>query len=155
MSAIIHATSSAQINRARQLFLEYAAALNLDLCFQNFDQELADLPGKYAPPAGRLFLAEEAGQDAGCAALRPLEAGIGEMKRLYVRPAFRGRGLGRALAQTIIREARVIGYARLRLDTLDSMTEAISLYHALGFAEIPPYDCHPVCGSRCFELTLT
>ncbi|MBI3416953.1 MAG: GNAT family N-acetyltransferase [Verrucomicrobia bacterium] len=155
MSTIIYATNPGEINRVRELFREYAAALKIDLCFQNFSQELAELPGGYASPAGRLFLAQEMGQDAGCAALRPLETGIGEMKRLYVRPAFRGRGLGRALAQKIVSEARVIGYERLRLDTLDAMKEAIGLYRALGFVEIPAYGCHPICGSLCFELKLT
>lgn len=155
MSVILHAIHSDQINRARVLFREYAAALKIDLCFQNFAQELIGLPGRYAPPAGRLLLVEANGQDAGCAALRPLEAGIGEMKRLYVRPAFRGRGLGRLLAKTILREARSVGYERVRLDTLDSMREAIALYRSLGFEGIPAYGRHPVGGSLCFELKLT
>ena len=154
MLTIVRATNVDEVRRARELFIEYASTLNIDLCFQNFDEELADLPGKYAPPAGCLLLVREDGQDTGCVALRPLDEDSCEMKRLYVRPTFRGRGIGRALAETVTREARAIGYQRMRLDTLNSMAEAISLYRSLGFKEIEPYGCHPVGGSLCFELRL-
>src|SRR5713226_1042409 len=113
------AESPAQIAQARELFLEYAQSLGFSLCFQSFDKELAGLPGDYAPPDGRLLLAEYEGQLAGCVALHTLEPGICEMKRLYLRPQFRGKGLGRVLAETIINEARNIGYQRMRLDTVE------------------------------------
>src|SRR5215510_11138211 len=112
------AESPHDIAQARELFLEYAQSLGFSLCFQNFDRELANLPGDYAPPDGRLLLAEHEGQPAGCVALRRLEEGICEMKRLYLRPQFRGKGLGRALADRIIAEARQIGYHQIRLDTV-------------------------------------
>src|SRR3974390_1894780 len=119
----------AQISQARELFLEYAQSLGFSLCFQSFDKELADLPGKYAPPSGRLLLAEYEGQLAGCGALRKLEDGICEMKRLYIRPQFRGKRLGRALADRIIAEARGIGYRRMRLDTVEPiMKDAVAMY---------------------------
>ena len=136
---IVQATTPEQLAQARQLIAEYAAWLGFDLAFQSYEQEMAGLPGKYAPPGGRLLLAQDGGQPAGCAALRPLGCGVCEMKRLYVRPAFRARGVGRALAEGIVAEARAIGYARLRLDTADTMTQAHGLYHALGFHEIAAY----------------
>ena len=144
-----------KIEGARRLFEEYAASLDFDLCFQGFGEELAGLPGDYAPPAGRLLLASVGDDIAGCVALRPIEADVCEMKRLYVRPAFRGVGAGRILAESIIHEARVAGYRRMRLDTLASMTAARQLYQQLGFREIAPYRNNPVPDAAFLELDLT
>jgi putative acetyltransferase len=152
---IIQAESTADIEHARELFEEYAASLNISLCFQGFDKELADLPGAYAPPDGRLLLASVDKQIAGCVALRKIGDGICEMKRLFVRSAFRSEGLGRKLAQTIVEEARGIGYERMRLDTLPGkMDKAIALYRSLGFKEIPAYYHNPVAGATFMELSL-
>src|SRR5271169_5118581 len=152
---IVAASSPTQIAQARELFLEYAASLGFSLCFQNFDKELAGLPGEYAPPAGRLLLAEYDGQLAGCVALHPLEPGVCEMKRLYLRPQFRGRGLGRVLADRIIGEARQIGYQRMRLDTVEPvMKDAVAMYRKLGFKEIAPYRPNPMAGTLYMELEL-
>lgn len=152
---LIQATSDEEILQARQLFEEYAASLGIDLCFQNFDKELARLPGAYAPPSGRLLLAKENDLIAGCIALRKIGDGIGEMKRLYVRPEFRGQGLGRLLTETILREAREIGYSRMRLDTLPGkMDQAIAMYRSLGFRDIEPYYHNPVEGVAFMELLL-
>lgn len=151
---IIQATSPQAIERARTLFREYERSLGIDLCFQGFEQELAGLPGAYARPAGCLLFAVEGDTLAGCVALRPLNDDVCEMKRLYVRPEFRGRRAGRTLATTVIRAARAIGYARMRLDTLPSMKEAIALYRALGFVEIAPYTANPVPGALFMELGL-
>lgn len=149
------AESPAQIARARELFLEYAESLGFSLCFQNFDEELAGLPGDYAPPEGRLLLVECEGQVAGCVALRALEPGICEMKRLYLRPRFRGRGRGRTLAERIIAEARLIGYRRMRLDTVEPvMKDAVAMYRKLGFKEISPYCENPMAGALYMELEL-
>src|SRR5437588_4849594 len=132
--------SPAQIAQARELFVEYAESLGFSLCFQNFDQELAGLPGDYAPPDGRLLLVEHEGQLAGCVALHSLEPGICEMKRLYLRLQFRGKGLGRALAERIIAEAGESGYQRMRLDTVEPvMKDAVAMYRKLGFKEVAPY----------------
>ena len=155
ISEIVPAFSDAQIIQARELFKEYAAWLEIDLCFQNFDKELAGLPGDYAAPDGRLLLAYDDAQLAGCIALRKLSDGVCEMKRLFVREQFRGKGLGRALTERIIREAKRIGYERMRLDTLPpKMNDAIALYRSLGFREIEPYYNNPVPGAIFLELEL-
>ena len=148
---LIQASTPEQIEAVRRLIVEYEKSLGLDLCFQGLAEELAELPGTYASPSGRLLLASEAGQDIGCVALRPLQEGVCEMKRLYVRPAFRGRGIGRTLAEAVIRAAQEIGYARMRLETLETMTAAILLYRSLGFEEIPPYYRNPIPGAKYFE----
>jgi ribosomal protein S18 acetylase RimI-like enzyme len=144
-----------EVGSARDLFKEYSAWLGLNLCFQNFDKELAELPGKYVPPDGRLLLAIEGDEIAGCVALRKLGEGVCEMKRLYVRPTFRGSGLGRSLTENLIRVARDIGYERMRLDTLPGkMDPAIGLYRSLGFRNIEPYYDNPVEGAVFMELSL-
>ncbi len=143
------ARSAADFAQAKALFHDYADALDVDLCFQGFDEELATLPGKYAPPAGELLLARRHdGAALGCVALRPLdEPGICEMKRLYVRDAARGQGLGQALIAAIIAAAEARGYSEMRLDSLPSMTAAVALYRRFGFAEIPAYCFNPVAGT--------
>ncbi len=155
MLKIAQAQSAEHIEQVRRLFVEYGESLGFSLCFQSFDQELAGLPGDYAPPSGRLLLAQSDGQPAGCVALHRLDPGICEMKRLYVRPAFRGRKLGLALAQAVIAEARAIGYQRMRLDTIAaSMEQAVALYRSLGFVEIPPYRPNPIESALYMELKL-
>ncbi len=152
---IIRAQSSADIEHARRLFREYAAWLEIDLCFQNFEKELAELPGEYAPPDGCLFLASADTGIAGCVAMRKIGEGTCEIKRLFVRPEFRGQGLGRQLAEAIIREAKQLGYERMRLDTLPpKMNDAVALYRSLGFQEIEPYYNNPVPGAKFMELKL-
>ena len=153
---LVQAASAEQIEQARALFKEYAAWLELDLCFQNFEKELAELPGKYDLPDGRLLLAFENQQLAGCVALRKMDETTCEMKRLFLRPAFHGRGLGRQLIDAIVSEAKAIGYQRMRLDTLpEQMGRAIALYRAAGFREIEPYYTNPVPGALFMELELT
>jgi ribosomal protein S18 acetylase RimI-like enzyme len=153
--ALVHAAGPEDIAAARRLFLSYIRWLAIDLSYQNVDEELATLPGAYAPPAGRLLLARVAGETVGCVALRPLEPGICEMKRLWVEPGFAGHGIGRALAERIVAEARAIGYRRMRLDTLpERMPAAQHLYRALGFVEIPPYYHNPVPNVVMLELPL-
>lgn len=149
------AESASQIAQARELFLEYGKSLGFSLCFQNFDQELAGLPGDYAPPGGRLLLAEFNDQLAGCVALHKFDADICEMKRLYLRSQFRGKGLGRALAEAIIAQARQIGYRRMRLDTVGPvMQDAVAMYRKLGFRDISPYRANPMPGTLYLELAL-
>lgn len=156
MRHIFQATTGEHINAARTLFEEYAESLGFSLCFQNFDQELTNLPGYYAPPDGRLLLAVENDQLAGCIALRKLSDGVCEMKRLFVRPACRATGLGRVLAASIIDEARKLGYTHMRLDTIPGkMDKAIALYQSIGFVEIEPYCENPVEGAKFMELKLT
>jgi ribosomal protein S18 acetylase RimI-like enzyme len=154
MTTITPAIEPADVETARTLFREYADGLGIDLCFQGFDRELAELPGDYAAPRGRLLLARVDDGVAGCIALRPLGGDACEMKRLFVRPQYRGLGLGRSLAKAVFREARDIGYVRMRLDTMPSMTEAIALYRRLGFSEIGPYRVNPVEGALFMELEL-
>jgi len=152
---MIQATSQEQIAQIRELFLEYEKSLGFSLCFQSFDKELAGLPGDYAPPDGRLLLAESDGQPAGCIALHKIDDGICEMKRLYLRPQFRGKGLGRLLADSIMKEARAIGYQRMRLDTVEPvMKDAVAMYRKLGFREIAPYRDNPIPGALYMELLL-
>lgn len=151
---VVPAESAAQVMEARALFVEYAQSLGFSLSFQGFEEELAGLPGKYAPPQGRLLLARVAGHLAGCAALQPIDARACEMKRLYVRPDFRGRGVGRALAHAIVEAGRQIGYRTMRLDTLASMPEAIGLYRSMGFVETAPYRFNPIEGAVYMALSL-
>jgi putative acetyltransferase len=153
--SIFPASSPQHIAQARELFLDYAKSLGFSLCFQNFEEELAGLPGHYAPPEGRLLLAESEGALVGCAALRPLEAGTCEMKRLFLRPSCRGKGFGRVLAERLISEARNIGYRRMRLDTVEPvMKDAVAMYRRLGFREIAPYCKNPMAGALYMELEL-
>lgn len=171
MLRLCRAEDDAAIREASALFREYAASLSVDLSFQDFERELATLPGDYAPPDGRLLLAVEEDPSwtkgdgvsvrtgscngfAGCIALRKIGDEICEMKRLYVRDAYRGRGVGRGLAEAAIQAAREIGYRRMRLDTLPEMKGAQQLYRVLGFREIAPYRYNPVPGTKFFELML-
>ena len=154
---IRRAATAAEIARARALFEEYAASIGVDLCFQNFDHELATLPGAYAPPRGTLLVAASGERLMGCVALRPLRSGdcaIGEVKRLYVRSDARGSGLGRALALRVIADARAIGYRELKLDTLPTMAAARALYASLGFRECEAYYHNPVDGTVYMRLVL-
>lgn len=151
---IFQAETDDHFEQARRLLKAYAASLDIDLCFQNFDEELANLPARYAPPNGCLLLAVYGNQAAGCVALRRLDAGVCEMKRLYIKPEFRRLKIGRRLAEKIIQEAKQLGYNWMRLDTLASMVEAQALYRSLGFREIPPYYFNPVAGTLFMEYQL-
>jgi putative acetyltransferase len=152
---LAQAESRAQVAQVRELFLEYAQSLGFSLCFQNFDKELAGLPGDYAPPEGRLLLAEFEGELAGCVALHKLEPSVCEMKRLYLRRRFRGKGRGRALAERVIAEARQIGYRHMRLDTVEPvMKDAVAMYRKLGFKEVDAYCTNPIAGALYMELEL-
>jgi putative acetyltransferase len=148
------AAAPEEIEACRGLFRDYAAGLGFDLSFQDFERELAELPGDYAPPRGRLLLARAGGNAVGCVGVRPLDAQTCEMKRLYVATVARGTGLGRRLALAAIEAARELGYERMRLDTVPSMTQAHALYESLGFREIQPYRHNPVPGTRYLELEL-
>lgn len=154
MLEIVNAHHGESLREARKLFQEYASSLGISLEFQNFDAELADLPGNYGPPAGRLLLARWQSEPAGCVALRRLEGPVCEMKRLYTRPSFRRLRIGRALCEVVIEEALRIGYNRMRLDTLPSMEAARALYFSLGFQEIAPYRYNPIEGAMFLELQL-
>ena len=153
------AETAVELAQAAAIFREYAASLDIDLCFQNFEAELASLPGEYGAPAGHLLLAFVDGQPAGSGALRPLAdvdyANACEMKRLFVRPGFRRFGLGRLMAQTLLDEARRAGYSAMLLDTLDEMESARELYASLGFEEIPPYYFNPIAGAHYLKADLT
>jgi putative acetyltransferase len=154
MIEIIQAIEQSEIDLARQLFREYHASLGIDLSFQNFAAELDALPGEYASPRGRLLLARDSNRVMACAALRPLTADTCEMKRLYVRPDYRSLGLGRQLVDQVIAEARLIGYARMLLDTLPTMTGAQRMYERFGFKDVPPYRHNPIKGTRFLGLDL-
>jgi putative acetyltransferase len=151
MVTVRQAAGAQDMQTVRELFLEYQAALGVDLCFQGFAEELASLPGKYIS----LLLALSDGKPLGCVALRPFDDADGEMKRLYVRPAARGRGIGRMLAARVIDEARRAGYRRVVLDTLPSMKEAQALYRSLGFREVAPYYANPIPGTSYLALPLS
>jgi putative acetyltransferase len=151
---IVQAMSSKDLDQVRELFQEYAKSLGFELHFQNFDKEIAELPGDYAPPSGRLLLLIYESRIAGCVALRNMGKGVCEMKRLYVRSEFRGKGIGKTLARTIIKEAHRIVYRSMRLDTVPAMQEAISLYRSLGFKDIEPYRYNPTEGAIFMELKL-
>jgi ribosomal protein S18 acetylase RimI-like enzyme len=151
---IVDGDSAERIELVRELFVEYSESLGVDLCFQNFAEELAGLPGEYARPKGRLLLAFDELELAGCGALRAIDDAVCEMKRVYVREAFRGKGVGRTLVETLIGCATGIGYERMRLDTLPSMARAQEMYRSMGFREIAPYRANPVAGARFMELNL-
>ena len=155
MTEITQAITEQQVADARALFREYEAWLGMSLCFQNFEEEVASLPGKYAPPGGRLYVAYDAREPIGCIALRGIEPGICEMKRLFLRDAARGKGVGVRLIERVIEDARGIGYEKMRLDTFPpKMGKAVSLYEAHGFYEIPAYYDNPHDGVLYMEKAL-
>lgn len=154
MVDIVTADSRERLDDVRALFTEYVGSLGFDLHFQEYEAEYAHLPGEYAPPDGRLYLARYDGAVAGCIALRKIDGEACEMKRLYVRPQYRGKGIGRSLSEKLIREARAMGYRTMRLDTVPHMTAAIALYRSLGFQEIQPYRYNPMPGALFMELSL-
>jgi GNAT superfamily N-acetyltransferase len=154
MLTILQAENDEHLDQARLLFTEYVASLGFDVSFQNVADELAHLPGRYAPPSGRLLLALHEDQAAGCVALKPLNDQTCEMKRLYVKPPYRNLRIGKALVDALIREAQVAGYRWMRLTTVVTMEQALSIYHSWGFKEIPVYCHHPVPGTIFMELAL-
>jgi GNAT superfamily N-acetyltransferase len=154
VAEVVEARTKSRVASAKSLIEEYSTSLGIDLGFDRFDSEMAEFPGAYARPAGRLLLAIERDDAAGVVALRKLSENTCEMKRLYVRPDFRGKGIGRKLATRVIQEARGIGYSRMRLDTLSSLKEAVSLYESLGFRRIAPYRFNPHEGVVYMELSL-
>lgn len=151
---LIPAETEEHLLIVRELFVEYAESLGFDLGFQDFQDELADLPGDYAQPKGALMLAIYEGEIAGCVGMRRFAEGVCEMKRMYVRPEFRGRSIGRAMSQAMIEAAKRAGYKTMRLDTLSTMVEAISIYRSQGFKTIEPYRCNPIEGAVYLELDL-
>ena len=151
---LVNIEQGERLDTVAALFRQYEKWLNFDLCFQDFENELKSLPGDYAPPKGRLLLAYDGERAVGCVALRPMDETVCEMKRLYVSPACRGKGLGRMLAVEVVRQAREIGYESMRLDTVDWMKEAITLYRSLGFEEIEAYRYNPIEGAVYMELRL-
>jgi GNAT superfamily N-acetyltransferase len=154
MPQIIQAHAPEYVDRIRELFKEYESSLGVSLSFQEFDNELAGLPGHYAPPEGRLYLALVDQHLAGCVGLRKISDEICELKRLYVRPLHRGQGIGRQLVLTAVKDARQIGYNKMRLDTLPSMKRALELYLSMGFKPIERYRANPVPGTKFLELNL-
>ena len=152
--AITNPAAAAELDLVRELFREYQQSIGTDLCFQNFESELATLPGAYAAPRGRLYLGMSSGKGACCAGLRPCDDDAAEMKRLYVRPGYRGLGYGWILAKAIIADAKSLGYGRLVLDTLPTMKAAQAMYEALGFRDIEPYTFNPIPGTRYMGLDL-
>ena len=155
MVKLLQADSKEYLSQVRELLIEYAASLGFELHFQEFKKELAEFPGEYAPPDGRLLLAKEDERIAGCVGLRRISEGVCEMKRLYVRPGFRKKGIGKKLAEAVIEEARKIGYKHMRLDTVPFMKEAIALYLSLDFKEIESYRYNPIEGAKFMELDLS
>ncbi len=151
---IMHAENTEHVQAVRQLCVEYISELNLSLDFQGFQEEMQQMPGKYAPPSGYLLLGLVAGEPAGCVGLRKLEPGVCEMKRLYVRPAFRQSGLGKELVRVILAKGRELHYKHIRLDTLTSMAAANKLYVEFGFRDIPAYCHNPLKGARYMEMSL-
>jgi ribosomal protein S18 acetylase RimI-like enzyme len=149
-----YVTGEYMLEEVRQLFMEYAQSLDIDLCFQDFETELKTLPGKYKAPDGVLLLASVDGKEAGCVALRKNSEDICEMKRLYIRDKYRGLGIGKSLISRLIDEARELNYHYMRLDTLSTMKAAQKLYSAFGFYDIAPYVYNPIEGTRFMELNL-
>ena len=152
---IIVSAQAGDLLEVKSLFSEYASSLGIDLSFQDFDRELVALPGEYAPPNGSILIARRGSQIVGCVAIRGMSNEICEMKRLYVKPGFRGRGLGKSLALRVIQEAKRRGYRKMRLDTLPSMVRALGLYESLGFKQISPYRYNPIQGAVFLELDLS
>jgi ribosomal protein S18 acetylase RimI-like enzyme len=151
---VVRDASPAELPAVRQLLVEYAESLGFSLCFEGFDQELAGLPGSYSPPRGCLLVVAAGDRLVGCVALRPVNDDVCEMKRLFLRPAWRRAGAGRQLVLELMRRARAAGYRTMRLHTLPVMASAVALYRVLGFREIPPYDPDPPAGALFFEVEL-